>query len=238
MLMINSEKMSKSLGNFFMLKDVLEKYPARIIRLFMLQTHYRSPLDFSDARLEEAAATEARILSFIQNISWAAENEKADASLVADPATNSMIDRISATRSKFEAEMDDDFNSAGALGAIFELIRDGNSLLASRSAGDAASLTALVAARDLATELLAVLGLDYQSAESAESYPQEFIELAREICNTSPANAQEALDMLLDARAEARANKNWALADAVRDGFAALGYLIEDTSAGARVKVK
>lgn len=241
MLMIDSEKMSKSLGNFTTLKDVLEQYPASIIRMFMLQTHYRSPLDFTDKRLEEAAATQERVLTFIENVNWAESNKK-------DLHTNEKFDngvaqtelaqKLGETRSKFESEMDDDFNSAGALGAIFELIRAANAVLSHRAADDSGSLLLLTQSRDLVLELFEVLGIDFSKLSEAEEYPLEFISLAANLSEYEGDSVSDALGSLLDSRAKARAEKNWKQADLIRDGFAALGYVIEDTPNGARVKVK
>lgn len=261
MLMINSEKMSKSLGNFTTLKQVLAQYPASIIRLFMMQTHYRSPLDFSDSRLAETAQTQERILTFIENVDWAESSEgaentelegvegtglegaesegpegKSDSSR--EDAADALLEKVRESRKKFEAEMDDDFNSAGAIGPLFELIREGNALLASRTKGDQKSLEALVAARELIIELFAVLGVDFRELTQAEEYPQGFVTLASELLGFEGDSPAEALDALLDMRAQARADKEWAKADAVRDGFAAMGYVIEDTANGARVKAK
>lgn len=241
MLMIDSEKMSKSLGNFTTLKDVLEQYPASIIRIFMLQTHYRSPLDFTDKRLEEASATQERILTFIQNVMWIESNDEGTRDSVVDENgvdQTELAKKLAETRSKFESEMDDDFNSAGALGAIFELIRAANAVLSNRVAGDKKSLQLLTQSRVLVLELFEVLGIDFAKLTKTEEYPLEFISLAVELSGYRGDSVADALSSLLDSRAEARENKNWKQADLIRDGFAALGYVIEDTPSGARVKVK
>ncbi|MCL2492103.1 MAG: cysteine--tRNA ligase, partial [Coriobacteriia bacterium] len=118
MLQINSEKMSKSLGNFTLLKDVLERYPAPVIRLFMLQTHYRSPLDFSDARLQEATTAYERIATFVRNARWAAaqgDESIAETDAVGAQRNAAFAEALENARVKFIDDMDDDFNTAGAL---------------------------------------------------------------------------------------------------------------------------
>lgn len=237
MLQVNSEKMSKSLNNFFLLKDVLAEYSTPVIRLFMLQTHYRSPLDFSDARLEEAQAAHDRLLHFVETMTWLQSQEpQAQGANDADKAVFEQA--LSAAREKFEATMDDDFNTAGALGAIFELMKAANSYYSDHEkALDARDLALLGQAGKRTVELLDALGVElaFEQKAAGEEYPSEVIDLAREVCGSEPTDAQHAIDLLLEARKIARAEKNWGVADAVRDGLSTLGFTIEDTSAGSRV---
>jgi len=217
MLQINSEKMSKSLGNFMLLKEVLEKYPASVIRLFMLQTHYRSPLDFSDVRLDEATTAYERIATFVRNVRWAigqpSSSEGANAT-----ARESFARKVDEARAQFITDMDDDFNTAGALGAIFEVVKAGNGYLQENegSLGED-DYAVLKAAADLIEELLDSLGVEIQVARQ---------------------NADPDVEALLERRQQARADKNWELADRLRDEIDALGYVIEDTAMGARVVPK
>ena len=129
MLQINSEKMSKSLGNFTLLKDVLGRYNATVIRLLMLQTHYRSSLDFSDSRLDETIHAYNRLANLLRNLRWARDLAVCGLGVPAE-ALDGLRAAIEATREKFEFEMDDDFNTAGALAAVFELAKAGNTFLA------------------------------------------------------------------------------------------------------------
>jgi len=214
MLQINSEKMSKSLGNFMLLKDVLEKYPAPVIRLFMLQTHYRSPLDFSDARLDEASVAYERIITFIRNVHWACE-------LVVDgdgahDETKAAFSRVlDEAREKFITDMDDDFNTAGALGTLFEVVKQGNGYLQTHEfVLDHDDCALLERAVSLLEELLGALGVDVV---------------------VSDEDADTDVLALLEQREAARTDKNWTLADKLRDEIDAMGYVIEDTSQGARV---
>ena len=231
MLLINGEKMSKSLGNFFTLKEVLDKYPADVVRLLMLQTHYRSPLDFSFDRLDGAVGTLERIRGTVANLRWAAESAPQDGELNdADRALGAEIDKATA---EFTRQMDDDFNTAGALAAIFGLVTAANTYLA--DAGEDTSTAVALRASDALAELLGVLGVEsVRPAETA--FPHELVDLAAKEAGYAGDDPEEAADALVAARAEARAAKNWAVADAIRDGIAALGLVVEDTAAGTRIK--
>lgn len=231
MLLINGEKMSKSLGNFFTLKEVLDKYPADAVRLLMLQTHYRSPLDFSFDRLDGAVGTLERIRGTVANLRWAAESAPQDGELNdADRALGAEIDKATA---EFTRQMDDDFNTAGALAAIFGLVTAANTYLA--DAGEDTSTAVALRASDALVELLGVLGVEsVRPAETA--LPHELVDLAAKEAGYAGDDPEEAADALVAARAEARVAKNWAVADAIRDGIAALGLVVEDTAAGTRIK--
>src|SRR4030066_2045517 len=122
---VDKEKMSKSLGNFFTVKEILEKYDPEVVRCFLISTHYRSPIEFSDAQLNEAEISIDRYYSTvmrIQDFMETAENIKAT------HAVSEFENLLSSTREKFEDAMNDDFNSALAIGGIFELIRETNKL--------------------------------------------------------------------------------------------------------------
>jgi len=234
MLQVNAEKMSKSLGNFLLLKDVLARYPAPVIRLLMLQTHYRSPLDFSDSRLDETTHAYGRLENLVRNLRWA--RSLAACGLGApDEACGSLKLHIDTAREKFTAEMDDDFNTAGALAAVFELAKSANVFLADYQVDLCADdKDALLQAEELVVELLGVLGIEIVDRVEAE-YPEEVIDLARTVAGYAGTSTHEAVDALLACRAAARIEKEWARADAVRDGLASLGFSIDDTPQGARV---
>jgi len=234
MLQVNAEKMSKSLGNFLLLKDVLERYPAPVIRLLMLQTHYRSPLDFSDTRLDDTTHAYERLENLVRNLRWA--RSLAACGLGApEGACSGLKLHIEAAREKFTSEMDDDFNTAGALAAVFELAKAANVFLADYQVDLCMEdKEALLDAEDVVVELLGVLGIEIAEPQTC-AYPAEVVGVAAEIAGYAGCDAEEAVDALLAARSAARAEKNWARADAVRDGLAALGFTIEDTPQGARV---
>ena len=235
LLQVNAEKMSKSLGNFMLLKDVLAAYDAAVIRLLMLQTHYRSPLEFSTERLDEACVAYDRLTNMVKNVRWARSASTLGAGASAE-VRKGLLDSAQAARVKFEQEMDDDFNTAGALGAVFELAKVANAFLSEHQANVSADdLAALGEAESVVVELLGVLGIAIEEPEQA-GYPPEVTGLAADLAGYSGSNPAEAVETLLAARATARAEKDWAAADAVREGLLALGFSIEDTPQGARVE--
>ncbi len=233
MLQINAEKMSKSLGNFMLLYEVLETTRPAALRMLMLQTHYRSPLDFSEDRLAEADAALTRIENAVRNLDWLASNAVDGAPDVVDAAA--LGAQVAAAREAFAQAMDDDFNAPAALGAIFTLVGEVNAAVADKSLS-VADAEVVTTARDGIVELLAVLGIQLEDdQDEGAAYPPEVIALAADLAGYGGADAMEAVEALLEARALARKEKNWAVADGVRDGLAALGFTIEDTPQGARV---
>ena len=235
MLQINSEKMSKSLGNFLLLRDVLKECDARVLRMLMMQTHYRSPLDFSKERLDEAGASLGRLSCCIDRMDWLASHPDESAPVFV-PETEGFTfeEAVRNVREAFAASMDDDFNTAGALGAIFGFVGEVNAALGTATFGPA-DVANLESVRDVIVELMGVLGIDVAPAKEEVAYPAEVVDLAREVAGFEGEDAAEAVDALLEARANARSEKNWAVADAVRDGLCGLGFTIEDTPQGAKV---
>lgn len=233
MLRVNGDKMSKSLGNFYTLKEVLDKYPADAVRLLMLQTHYRAPLDFSFDRLEGAVGTLERLQTVVRNLRWAADQAPKDRELLdADRAFGAAVD---AAREEFVAQMDDDFNTAGGLAAIFQLVTTANTYLS--QAGDSPACAVCLRAADTLCELSDVMGVSL-ARQAGEELPAELVDLAREQAGYEGDSASEAAEALLAARQEARAAKDWGRADAIRDGITALGLVVEDTAAGAHLHKK
>lgn len=237
MLRVNSEKMSKSLGNFRFLRDVLHTTDPAVLRFLMLQTHYRSPLDFSDERLSEAQAALARIRNAVKNFTWSLENAE---DIPSPLDTRALLERSRETRMAFIAAMDDDFNASCALGAVFDLIADVNGCLAGRTIS-ITDVPAMSDVRETVVVLMDVFGIDVTSGvddrDREAVYPIEVVALASDLAGYDCGNADPhaAVDALLTARADARAAKDWGRADAVRDGLCALGFVIEDTPQGARV---
>lgn len=233
MLQINQEKMSKSLGNFKLLYEVLETTRPAALRMLMLQTLYRSPLDFSDDRLAEAEAALVRIENAVKNLDWLVETASDDAEPALDSAA--LLEAAASVREGFIAAMDDDFNAPAALGEVFSFVGEANAAVADKSLA-AADVEAVSAARAVIVELMDVLGVAVaQSSEAGAAYPAEVIDLAAEVAGFAGSDAAEAVDALLEARAAARKEKNWTVADRVRDGLKDLGFTIEDTPQGARV---
>ncbi|MCX8007811.1 MAG: cysteine--tRNA ligase [Coriobacteriia bacterium] len=235
MLQIDSEKMSKSLGNFLLLKDVLARYPAPVIRMLMLQTHYRSPLDFSDSRLDEAAAALERISNVVRNLEWTVQSgTTGHGASVEDRAA--LDAAVRQARERFVEAMDDDFNTAGAIAALFELGRVCNAYLAEHLAElGSDDRSVLRSAAQAIRELLGVLGIRLEAEQKEEEPTSEVVAMARDLAGYGGEDAEEALRALVAAREAARAERNWSAADAVRDALGVLGYVIEDTPSGPRV---
>lgn len=234
MLQVNAEKMSKSLGNFMLLREALKNTRPEVLRFLMLQTHYRSPLDFSDERLEEAAAALGRIENTVRSMKWALDHHE---EIPSPLDTRALTEMAHKTRMDFIAAMDDDFNAPRALGAIFDLVSEANSAIGDKTI----SISDVPAVNDiLATivTLMAVFGIEIAldaEGEGVDSYPDEVLAMAADLAGFSGDDKATAVEALLQARADARAAKDWALADQVRDGLASLGFIIEDTPQGARV---
>ncbi len=239
MLQINHEKMSKSLGNFMLLHDVLEQVRPQALRMLMLQTHYRSPLDFSDDRLAEADAALTRIENTVRTLDWALAHA-ADAPSPLD--TCALIDSARETRMAFIFAMDDDFNTCAALGALFTFVTEVNAQVTDKTVS-ITDVAALRQVRNVIVELMGTFGIDIDAiAAAAEgeagcAYPAEVVELAAKTAGYEGTDSAEAVDALLAARAEARKNKQWDVADAVRDGLKELGLVVEDTPQGPRVSL-
>ncbi|MBE0417847.1 MAG: cysteine--tRNA ligase [Coriobacteriia bacterium] len=234
LLQVNAEKMSKSLGNFMLLREILDNYDSPVIRMLMLQTHYRSPLDFSLDRLDEAKAAYERVATLVRNIKWARGTTPAATGAMPSERDN-LVEMTSAARTRFVAEMDDDFNTAGALGALFEVARSANSFMAAHPSGlSSADLISLAGVEEVLVELLGVLGVTLGDITTG-GYPSEVVELAAHLAGYAGTDPDAAVEALLAARSVARTERNWPAADAVRDGLAELGFVIEDTPQGARV---
>lgn len=232
MLRVDGEKMSKSLGNFYTLKEVLDEHSPAALRLLMLQTHYRSPLDFSYERLEGAENSLARIATAVENLRWAA-NRVEEGAVVDEQAAQKLIAATEAASAEFEAQMNDDFNTAGALAAYFNLVTEANIYL-EQAAGSVSEEAAVTCAASI-MGAFALLGIKVPLREALD-LPEELIALAADMVGFAGDDLEQAAEALLSARAEARAAKDWARADAIRDRLKELGLVVEDTNAGARIK--
>jgi cysteinyl-tRNA synthetase len=242
MLNINSEKMSKSLGNFTLAKDVLAYCPVPVLRLLMLQTHYRSQLEFSSERLDEARTAYERLTTARDKARWLAARPAPGAG-APEADRLAMVAAVAEARARFVADMDDDFNSAGALGALFDLARVVNGFGSSNEAvlGDA-DLVVLSTAADTLEELLGVMGAPLplertlvftQTADGIVVDP--LVELAAAVAAYAGSDHAEAEAAILAKRATARAEKDWPAADALRERLTAIGYAVEDGASGSRL---
>ncbi|MCX5892628.1 MAG: class I tRNA ligase family protein, partial [Deltaproteobacteria bacterium] len=233
LLTINQEKMSKSLGNFFTVKEVLARFPAEVVRFFLINSHYRSPLDFSDAALNEAESALLRLYSAmarIQEILRPHPNFKPQASI--ECAVNLSLEecaRLGSLEARFEAAMDDDLNTAQALGYLFDAVRLLNRLLEEPSEHPG-YLTILWEAYHSLVGLGRVLNL-------LQADPSEMVKSLRQKAADLKL-APEEIERLIEERLEARKNKNWARADAIRKELADLDILLEDKPQGTVWRVK
>lgn len=201
---VDNEKMSKSLGNFFTIRDVLKTYDPEVIRYFILTSHYRSPLNYSDHHLENAKAALTGLYTALRGLELGeAEPERAAGT-------------SSAAEEAFFRAMDDDFNTSDALAVLFDMARKINRL---KAEGD----TSAACAEALALKRLAgLLGL-------LQREPEAFLH-GGAVEGGGPAD--EAIEALINERLEARKNKDWAAADRIRDELKAQGILLEDGPQG------
>ena len=206
-LNIDNKKMSKSLGNFFTVREISEKYDLMVLRFFMLSAHYRNPINFSRDLMEAAKNSLDRIITAVDNLKHLSANGKAG-SMSADEAA--LIDKTKEFFDKFETAMDDDFNTADAISALFELVKYANS----NSSADN-TVEYLEAMKKKITDMADILGL--------------VVEKKEEMLDSD-------IDALIEERQQARKDKNFARADEIRDELLAKGIILEDTREGVRWK--
>lgn len=211
MVTVDGRKMGKSLGNFTTLKDAFKRWPPPVIRFFILQSHYRSTLDFSDGAVEGAASGYAKLLNTVRNI----RDRLASGTSGNVPTA---IDLAQYERA-FRAAMDDDFNTPQAIAVLFDLAREVNQLLATDTAYGKNALEDLLKFYDVHAS--AILGIATEAATVAGASESLFAPL---------------MDLLIAIRAEIREHKLWPLSDRIRDGLAKLGIVLEDKKAGTSWK--
>ncbi|MBR6525203.1 MAG: cysteine--tRNA ligase [Clostridia bacterium] len=205
---IDNEKMSKSAGNFFTVRDILQQYEAEDIRMFMLSAHYRSPVNFSKDMMSQAHASLQRLYTARDNMYYLMNH--ADEKALSE-AENALLAKVEESRQRFISAMDDDMNTADAMGALFEIVKEANITL-----NDKSSRQAIAGTLDTLSALADVMGLLTRKPPE-EALPEE-------------------VQALVDARADARKSKNWALSDQLRDQLKELGYSVEDTAKGQKVQ--
>lgn len=204
---VDSVKMSKSLGNFFTVRDVAEKYGYEPIRMLMVASHYRSPIDYSLDSIEQCKASLTRLHTCRDSLDFALRN-------AADGEEPQAVrDMIAKARADFRAAMDDDLNTADAMGVVFELVRNINKNVLT----DAPVRASVEDSAAVFDELTGVLGIVYGRKEE---------------------DSDAEIDELIAKRAEARKNKNWAEADRIRDELNAAGIILEDTPQGVKWRRK
>ena len=208
---INQEKMSKSKGNFFMLRDILERFDPQVVRFYLLSVQYRSPLDFDDEKIDVAGRGLERLKNASEAVAkamkLAGDHEDADAADLRAKAEKAEAD--------FRTAMNDDFNTALAIAALFELAKDINIYLKK----DQFDAKTLEAAQKVLTDLAGVLGIELAAVAGADD------DLADKL-----------MDLIIAIRKDARANKDFQTADRIRDGLAEIGVILEDGKAGTTWK--
>ncbi len=232
---INSEKMSKSLGNFFTIREVLEKFDPETLRFFILSAHYRSPIDFSDQNLNEARAGLERIYACLAAIDAViGKNPAAIAELTAaelPPAGVELLEKSGQMLARFKEAMDDDFNTAQALGIIFEVVRSANRFMSETQPGNSASYALLQRVRSGIAEITVVLGLFGSS-------PAEWLEGIKSSRVDQMDITPEEIEALINERTEARKSKDFKRGDEIRDLLLAKGIQLLDSPQGTTWKAK
>jgi cysteinyl-tRNA synthetase len=215
---INNEKMSKSLNNFLMIKDILKSYHPETVRLFLLSSHYRSPIDFSDRNLMETGKALDKLYGVLKRMDEEGGIAGGEATLPAGPFWQA-----------FREAMDDDFNTAKGVGILFNLLKDANRIL-DEDGRSTRSRDALAALSSDLMRMGNVLGILQQPwsdyfGQRADSQLQAL------------AISAERIDALVAERTEARRQKDWQRADAIRDELEKAGILLEDKADGTQWKV-
>ena len=215
---INQEKMSKSLNNFFTVQDILQQYPADVLRFFIVATHYRSPLDFSDERLKEAQTSLGRLQNSLDN----AKQLQAMPATVDSTTAAALLQKAQTEKTGFYEAMEDDFNTALALSHMFALSKEINVYYHAVTTGnvvyDGVNFAGVVAVYQEMADILGILVPEDAPVDSADVLLEGLMQL------------------IIDLRQQARANKDWTAADKIRDELKKLDVVIEDSPTGVRWK--
>ncbi|MFQ5868209.1 MAG: cysteine--tRNA ligase [bacterium] len=210
---VDRKKMSKSLGNFFTLKEIYEKYPPDVVRFFLISQYYRSPIDFSDDKLEEARKSLERFHNTLENIEFLLKGLKAEKkSSLPKGEDSSLLE----AKEKFITAMDDDFNTGRALGYIFDLAGKANKIISERRP----DLSFLLSAERALRGVGSLLGFVKEKAIEKAGIDEFQIE------------------KLIEQRNAARGRKDWEKADKIRIDLQKIGIILEDTPVGTRWKYR
>ena len=205
-LNIDNKKMSKSAGNFFTVRDIAEKFPLQVLRFFMLSVHYRSPLNFSDTLVQSAKNGLDRILTAVESAKEVLS--KLPQGKQAEKPEEESYKQLQALREKFEAAMEDDFNTADAIAAIFEMVKLSNITVDENASYDYAKSVI-----DEIEQLCGVLGIETEKKEEM---------------------LDEEIEAMIEERQQARKNKDFKKADEIRDALLEKGIQLKDTREGVK----
>lgn len=210
---IDNEKMSKSADNFFMIRDIVKQFSYRVIRFFILSGHYRMPINFSSELLNAAENGLDRIRESVVNLKFTGGSVARQNNAVDQVASDELDRAVEEARKSYISAMEDDLNTADAITAIFQLVRNANTACTIA----AISPDSLLRAADAILELSGVLGLDVLGTDAEES------------------KIPDDVDTLVVKRSQAKKDRDFALADQLREQITALGYQIKDTPTGPQV---
>ena len=202
---IDNKKMSKSLGNFFTVRDIREKYDSEVIRYFMLSAHYRNPINFADTLMEQAKSSVERVYTCLDNLAFLLKNAE-DKELC--DTCKAVLNKLEEYREKYIAAMDDDLNTAGAIGAIFDIVYLANTEVTAQM-----PKSVIEKVIDTIRELGGVLGL---------------------FTKTEEKSLDDEVEALIEERNAARKAKDWAKADAIRDKLKEMNIVLKDTPNGVQ----
>lgn len=206
-LKINNVKMSKSLGNFFTVRDIAAKYDLLVLRFFMLSAHYRNPLNFSEELIESAKSSLDRIVTAVENLAHLLENAH-DGAITEDEKNE--LDKLDELKTSFESAMEDDFNTADAITSVFDMVKFANT-----NTGSGSSKEFLKAVYDRIVTTCDILGLNVIKEKEL---------------------LDEDINNLIQERQQARKDRNFARADEIRQLLLDKGIILEDTREGVRWK--
>ncbi|MDD2898600.1 MAG: cysteine--tRNA ligase [Desulfuromonadaceae bacterium] len=232
---INAEKMSKSLGNFFTIREVLKKYDPETLRFFILSAHYRSPIDFSDQNLDEAQSGLERIYSCLAALDDLLNGQPQTADIAVTENLSQvgleLQEKVDQFLPRFVEAMDDDFNAAQALGILFETVRATNRFLAEPKEVTSLFLSLIAHVRHLFVEAGGVLGL-------FTTTPNDWLESIKSAKTDQIGMTHDEIERLIAERTEARAARNFKRGDEIRDLLLDKGILLLDSAQGTTWNMK
>jgi len=212
-LTVNGEKMSKSLGNFITAREAIEKYGSRVVRFFLASTHYRSPIDFNDVDLKQAKRRLERLVDAIEKLNALKETEEKDAD------SEALLQQAERVKQRFEEAMDDDFNTALAISALFDLVKEINRYVETH------------------TEIEAQIKRNV--SEIMKRLVQDVLGITIERRRPESAKlVEDLMDLVIEIRQQMRERKDWKTADEIREKLQDIGFVIEDVREGTKWKIK